>query len=381
MSRPRTLGETYPGAAAVASVPKKTSMLPSTHDANNAPPPTLKDVARESGYHITTISLALRDHASIPEATRQRIRDAAGRLGYERNPVYHALSRFREEGRVCAVAPRIAYLENFGLGSGLRRPSHFQAMLDGATRQAKLLGYEIESLAVGEDDHDSHSLTEHLRQHQITGVVIGAFLPGFSEVALNWDDHAVAKIHSRHTEPEATTIGNDQLREVRLAFHHLSALGYERIGLVVGRADEDACGHRHTAGYLMEEASIPPDRRVPPLLFPYNSEPPALAGMIARWVRRHRVDVVLCNVSAIREMLEREGLRVPADVACACLCLCEPSPPGLAGIRPLLHLVGERAVSIVVAQLKSGERGPSEFASSIYVQSIWQNGKSAPSRR
>ena len=83
--------------------------------------PTLKDVARETGFHITTISLALRGHTSIPEHTRQKIEAAAQLIGYQRNPVFHALSRFRQQGRVRAPAPRIAYLENYGAGSGFIR--------------------------------------------------------------------------------------------------------------------------------------------------------------------------------------------------------------------------------------------------------------------
>jgi DNA-binding LacI/PurR family transcriptional regulator len=345
-----------------------------------APSPRLKDVARESGYHITTVSLALRDHPSIPERTRRKIRTVAERLGYRRDPVYHALTRFREQGAVCGPAPKIAYLENFGLGSGVARPPHLQAVLDGARRQAEVLGYQLEAIAIGVDDHDSHSLSEYLRAYRIHGLIVGAFLPGFSEVALNWDEFATVRIHSRHTQPESAVVGNDQLREVRTAFQRLTALGYRRIGLVVGRTDEQACGYRHTAGYLMEEASLPADRMVPPLLYPSGVGEAALGAMIGRWVRRHRVDVVLSNHGSIRLLLEREELSVPDEVACAHLCLCAPVPAGAAGIRPRLDVVGERAVSMVVAQLKSGERGPPQFPSSIYVQSSWQDGPSAPPR-
>ncbi len=343
--------------------------------------PTLKDVAHASGFHITTVSKALREHPSIPASTRRDIQAIARRLGYERNPVFHALSRFRQEGDVRPPASRIAFLENYGLGSGRSRPPQQQAIVEGARRQAELLGYQLELLAVGEDDHDSRSLTQFLGANQITGIVLSCFQPGFAEIALNWDDYSVAKIHSRHTEPAATVVGNDQLREVRRGFRELAALGYRRIGLAVGRADEDACGHRHTAGYLMEEASVPVDQRVPPLLFPYSFDEVTVGGMIARWVRRHRIDAVLCNWTNIVAMLQREKLRVPDKVACAGLCLCDPVPPGLAGIRPRFDLVGERAISIVVAQLKSGERGLPDFPSSLYVQSTWQNGSSAPSHR
>lgn len=342
---------------------------------------TLKDVAKETGYHITTISLALRGHASIPSETRQLIEAAAERMGYQRNPVFQALSRFRQQGRVRAPSPRIAYLENYGVGSGLSRPSHLQEMLDGARKQAELLGYQLDVLAVGEDDLDARGVYQHLRAHRINGVVIGSFRPGCAELALNWDELAVAKIISRHTEPEVTVVSNDHLREVRMAFSRLTALGYKRIGLAVGRADEDACGHRHTAGYLMELSSIPPERQVPPLIFPYYNTDTILSGMIARWVRRHKVDVVLCNWLSIKPIIEREGLRVPDEVACACLCLCGPRDlTGLAGVRPQLNLVGERAVSIVVSQLKSGQLGIPECASSLYVQSTWKDGPSAPAR-
>ena len=339
--------------------------------------PTMRDVARQSGYHITTVSKALRDLPSIPEQTRRQIQAVAQTLGYERNPVYDALSRFRRDGDVSSAKPRIAYLENFGLGSGRPRPNHLEAVLNGGRAHARLLGYELEALAVGEDDRDSRSLTRHLAGNGITGVVIGYFQPGFSEIALNWDDYAVVKIASRHMEPDATVVCNDQLREVRLAFRRLTMLGYRRIGLAVGRADEDACGHRHTAGYLMEAALLPSEQHVPPLIFPYTMTEPDLSAMMGRWVRRNAIDAVLCNWGYVWDMLEHAGLDVPGTVGCACLCLCGKSRPGMAGVQPRLDLVGERAVSIVVAQLKSGERGLPNFPSSIYVQSSWQDGLSA----
>ncbi len=341
--------------------------------------PTLKDVAREAGFHVTTISLALRNHASIPEATRTRIKAIADQLGYEVNPVFHALSRFRKSGRVRAPAPRIAYIENYGASTGFQRSVHMQQILEGARRQAGVLGYELDLLSLGEDDMDAHAIAAHLAEHTITGIVIGAFIPGFAELALNWDDYSVVKIHSRHTEPDVTVVANDQLREVRLAFRRLTALGYKRIGLAIGRADEDGCGHRHSAGFLMEQATVPLEQRVPPLMFSYYASSEMLAGTLGRWVRRHDIDVVMCNWKNTREMLETTGLSVPDQVAWACLCLTSADPQ-TAGMRPNLDLVGERAVSILVSKLKSTERGTPEFPSSIYVQSSWQDGASAPGR-
>lgn len=350
------------------------------HADSSARMPTLRDVAAESGYHATTISKALRNHPSIPEETRRNIQSIAQRMGYERNPIYYALSRFRNEHPQGKESARIAYLENYGSGSGTPRPPHFEVILEGARNQASLLGYQLDVLAVGEDDHDARSLMRHLRDHHISGIVMANFQPGFAELTLNWDEFAVAKINSRHTEPNATVVSNDQLREVRLSLRRLRELGYRRIGLAIGRADEDACGHRHTAGYVMETAAFPEQERVPPLLFPYNIPMEAVSGMIGRWVRRNHIDVVLCNWLVIGEMLAASGLRVPDEVAFANLCISNPKDSHMAGMRPRLDLVGERAVSIVVAQLKSSALGLPEFPSSLYVQSDWQDGPSAPPR-
>jgi LacI family transcriptional regulator len=210
-------------------------------------------------------------------------------------------------------------------------------------------------------------------------VIIANFQPGFSDLTLNWSSFAIVKINSGHMEPRATMVTNDQLREVRLAYQKLFALGYRRIGLAVGRADEDAARQRHNAGYLMEQAALPLEQHIPPLVFPYNYDTPTISGFVGRWVRRHQVEAVICNWGNTDRLLALAGLRVPQEVACACLCVTKPFEH-LAGIVPNLRLVGERALSLLATQLKSGEFGVPEFASTTYVQSSWKDGATAPPR-
>src|SRR5256885_16225015 len=54
-------------------------------------PPTLREIARRAGVSHTTISLSLRNHPSIPERTRVRLRRLADRLGYRSNVLVSAL--------------------------------------------------------------------------------------------------------------------------------------------------------------------------------------------------------------------------------------------------------------------------------------------------
>lgn len=335
-------------------------------------------MARAAHVHYSTVSLALREHPSIPERTRERIRRAAQRLGYQPNPVLGALSRFRRGGER-ATAPRIAYLVNRSPEMRFHQMLYQQHFLIGARQQAEALGYELELLFVAEDHHDSASLEAHLRATQTPGIIIGAFEPGFADLALDWEHYSIVKIDSRHIAPAVPVVSNDQLQVVRLAFQRLHALGYRRIGLAVGRADEDGTDHRHAMGYLIEQSVVAPDDRIPPLLFPYNCDTSTVSGLLGRWIRRHRVDAVMCNWLNIPELLTEAGLRVPDEVACACLCLLEPRPT-LAGVVPNLPLIGTNAVSLLATLLRADERGVPETATTTYVQGIWQDGASAPAK-
>ena len=52
---------------------------------------SIRDVARESGVSITTVSHALNDKGRLNPETRERVREVAGRLGYRPNPAARSL--------------------------------------------------------------------------------------------------------------------------------------------------------------------------------------------------------------------------------------------------------------------------------------------------
>lgn len=340
---------------------------------------TIKDVAKAAGVHFTTVSLALRDHKSLPDSTKTYIRGVADRLGYVRNPIFSALTHFHLNGRVRADPPRLGYLINQPLERGAalcRQQSH---VLDGAREQARMLGYELEVILAGEKLTGA-ALEEKLRERNIAGLVIAGFDPGAPGVVLPWERFSVVKINSMHMEPSAPVVSSDHRQDVRLACQRLRALGYQRIGLAVGRADEDATESLYTAGYLLEQSALAPRDRVPELLFPYECTLAEAGRKLAVWAREHRVDAVVCNWSAVDELLRRAGLRVPEEIACASLCLLEHDG-GLAGVCPNPKVVGAKAISHLTTLLKSGERGVPLFASRTYVRSYWQEGDSAPAKR
>ena len=66
---------------------------------------TSADVARESGVSRTTVSYVLNGKVgvAIPEATRQRVRDAAERLGYTPSAAARALRSGKSDLVLCVL--------------------------------------------------------------------------------------------------------------------------------------------------------------------------------------------------------------------------------------------------------------------------------------
>ncbi|WP_269525557.1 LacI family DNA-binding transcriptional regulator [Coraliomargarita parva] len=98
-----------------------------------------KDIARELGVDVSTVSLALRGHPRISEATIRRVREAAERLGYRPDPALASIAASRWQGRRSVSGVMLAFLVDS------RKDEEVELKLyeRGIRRQADLLGYGV----------------------------------------------------------------------------------------------------------------------------------------------------------------------------------------------------------------------------------------------
>ena len=341
--------------------------------------PTIKDVARVAGVHFTTVSMALRGHPSIPATTRDRIVSAAGRIGYQRDAIFSALSNRRSRGANQSFIPRIAFISNISPLEEFQRHSAHRALLDGAQRQSEALGYKFELLLLGAGEHTSASLYKYLKKNSITGLIIGGFESGRTTLELPWSEFCVVKVDSRHMDPPVAIVSTDQFNGVRVAIQQMRALGYRRLGIAVGLHDEEGTDDMHVSGLLAEMPDIGTKDWIPPLLFPRNASGPDVIPLLGAWIKEHKIDAVICNWTSIRQLLSESGYRVPQDIACACLCMSRKNP-ALAGIVSNMGLVGQRASTLLATLLRSERRHSPNLATTTLVQGNWYDGSSAPLR-
>ena len=353
-------------------------VVPAPAGASNKPYHTLADIAAKAGVHVTTVSLALRDHPSIPPTTRARIRAVAKELGYRRDPLLDALNfhRSRQTKHVRNVSS--AFVVHAGT-TRLFHGNHYQPYVyEGAKATAEAHGHSLDIFVVGRGHLAPARLNTILTARWVTGVLLSTFEIDIEQLDLDWENFCTVKIECLHLKPHVDSVSNDQLQVARLAMQRLRALGYRRIGLATAREDQTRLAESFGMGVLLEQASLPESECVPPLFFGLN-EVPMLGQLIPEWIAAHHVDVVISNWNELFDVFASARIRLPDDVAFASLDI-PPSMPHIAGVVQNHRLVGQRAMEQLAIMTDSYQRGVPEAQTITFIPGYWQDGVTAPAK-
>lgn len=341
--------------------------------------PSIKDVARVADVHFSTVSLALRGNPRIPKETRERVEHAAKSIGYRKSKVASSLIDFRFN-KMPGQRPRIAFLTNRPSETHFFERLHMRYFFEGAKRKANTLGYDLSLILLGEKALTSDQVREELNNPLYEGIVLGAVLPPFENLGIDWSRFALAMIDSRFVDPQASLITNNQLQDVRIAFRRLEEQGFQRIGLAISDVDDSITNGLFTGGYLVEQARTGRRQILKPFILKRGSHWPDLVRDLGNWLRTNQLDALLSNWGDGMQMLLRDaGFRVPEDLGFACLCISDPTPD-IAGMVNNHHRVGEKAVETIAYNLKTGELGVPDCPNLEYVSSTWHPGHSGMGR-
>ena len=353
---------------------------------------TLADIAVRAQVHVTTVSLALRNHPRLPPATRERIQGLAKEMGYAPDPFLRALVAYRGKIMPRRNPPTLAYITHWDTRWGWQKVTAHPRFYAGAERKAGELGFRLEHFWVGEPGLTHSRLNSILRARAIDGIVVASHMREVdAALCLEWPRFSAVKIDYLPHQPALHNVTNDQCNIVRLAMRQVIAAGYRRVGFVMHRGWDHSVDHLWSAGYLCEQQHLAPEHRVPMYLFPAaepvgawinesKSEVVAPAETFDRWFREYRPEVIISKASFVRSRFEALGLRVPRDVAFADVFL-ETFDQQVAGVRQNHETVGELAVEILAGQLQHNKYGVPDIPTTTFVEGTWFDGASCPKRR
>lgn len=339
------------------------------------PKATLEDVARTAGVHRTTVSLSLRDHPRIPEATRERVKSIAHQLGYRINPLVSALMQSRRSGKPikhAALAYVTAYPTRWGwLPEHHDRPNFFP----GAAERARDFGYKLEHFWLREPGMTPHRFCDMLAARSINGLIVGRLPPSLNSLDLEWNRFSCVALGMTLRAPILHHVTENHFDTVWQAMERCRERGYRRVGFLFSDGnDSPRVGDRWLGAYFAQQLLVPPEDRIP-----VCPQIPTTEKIFREWFLAHRPDALLVNNPALLvQWLDNLGMRVPDDVGM--IALEHRRELECTGVYYDPAKVGGLAVEMLIGLMHRNETGVPSVQHEILLTGEWRENCMLPPR-
>jgi DNA-binding LacI/PurR family transcriptional regulator len=186
---------------------------------------TIKDIARECGVSLSTVSLVLNNNPRISDRTRQRVQEAVRRHAYQPNQQARGLAS-KSSRVVSVVVPNLNHVFS---------DVYFGEILSGLHARAAEADYKL-LLDVANDTF--------LNNQEYINIIRSRRADGMLFIASSVDDTYLREMESdelpfllvNHYYPHSklSYVTIDYRTSARMAVDHLMELGHRKIGLIAG---------------------------------------------------------------------------------------------------------------------------------------------------
>lgn len=311
---------------------------------------TIKDVAREVGVSINTVSRALNGKPDVSPETRRQVLAVAERLNYMPNKLARGL-RSNKTGVIGVIVADIAN-------------PFFSAVVKGMGKAAKELGYSIILQDTGENYENEEEAIQIMISEQVDGLLITPVQTENRSIHMLQESGIPFVLVARHfNDLDTDYVVADDVQGGYLATAHLIEKGHEKIAFINGPAYNSSAIERFQ-GYkkALEEHNIELNEKLirngaltmedgythcRVLLMQSDPRPTALFTFSDF--------VALGAMKAVHEL----GLRIPDDIAIVGyddidFAFCLESP--LTTIRFPKREIGEEAISVLEKKIDGQKR-------------------------
>jgi LacI family repressor for deo operon, udp, cdd, tsx, nupC, and nupG len=309
-------------------------------------PATIKDVARELGMSIATVSRALSRPELLRPSTRERVMGAVERLGYHPNMMARGLRQGLAHS-ILFVAPNLSpfFLEIFAGAEAVTRDSQFSLLFGNSNGDLDRVQHFFDQIASGRADGII----------LLTGVAPEAYSSGERQLP------PLITVLERLPGASVPVVHTDHYVGAQDAVRHLIDLGHRRIAHITGLR-RVASTIRRLEGYrsALGVAGLPvPAELIQSGDFSTSSGAAAMTHLMSL---AQPPTAVLCGndeiaYGAIRALVKM-GLSVPGDVSVVGFDdqnLAEFYNPPLTTVNIPRHELGRRAAQELIDQLAGRE--------------------------
>lgn len=309
---------------------------------------TIKDVAREAGVSVATVSRVWNEAAFVSPETRQRVAEVATRLGY--SPHGAARSLITRTTHAIGVLLPDLYGE------------FFSEIIRGIDHAAQDDGYHI-LVSSSHDSKDEIDAALRSMRGRVDGMIImSPDLEAQRTLHTLQGSFPVVLLNGGAESKAFDTITIDNHEGATAMVRHLIAHGHKRIAMIGGpERNYDAAERLRGYESALAESGIARDESLEVRGdFSELSGHRAVQQLLALSPRPTAIfaandSMAIGALSALRE----RGLRVPEDMAVAGfddIPLARYMNPPLSTVHVDISLLGERAAALLLSSLQKGPR-------------------------
>lgn len=309
---------------------------------------TIRDVAREAGVSVTTVSRVLNDSGPVKAATRQRVRDVAQRLHFTPNTTARSLSTKR------TLTLGVLLPDVYG--------EFFSEVIRGIDQVAQQHGYHVLISGAHNEPAEVDAAVSAMRG-RVDGLILMAAELDTETLARNLPERVPAVlINANHDASQFDTINIDNYGGAVAMTAHLLRLGHREIRMISGPArNRDAAERERGFRAALQQAGITPHPEwIVEGAFTEASGYRAAERLLTQGVRPTAIfaandSMAVGALSAARGL----GLRVPEDVAVAGfddVPIAEYVSPPLTTVRVAITKLGSCATERLVQNIRAHNR-------------------------
>jgi LacI family transcriptional regulator, galactose operon repressor len=195
----------------------------------------MKDIARELGVSVVTVSKALRSHPDISKPTRERVLLKVKELGYRPNLTARSLVTGRSS-LIGLIVPDLIH-------------PFFAEVAKGLSVAIRQQGYFLVVSSSEEDQELEQQEVEHMLAHRLDAMVIASCQTDAEFLRkIQPGDTPLILVDRSFKSLPAHFVGSDDYAAGKIAAEHLLAVGCKRPAHI--RGPENSVGQRRLKGFL-----------------------------------------------------------------------------------------------------------------------------------
>lgn len=316
---------------------------------------TIRDVAKEAGVAVCTVSFAMNGSAHVAEGTKKRIFAAIEKLNYRPNQSARGLVTKRTQNIGLAVPVNVRYMEGTVLSDIVQGTGEVAAEYD----YDLFLSFQKKDTA----EQQNHFILDMFRKRSADGLILfGAKLKETSYLELVKQRFPFVLISRPAIENVCYSVDVDNVAAAYQATSYLIAKGHRKIGFIPPSEMENGVAVDRLQGYrnAMREAGLPDNDWV--VFAPsYPSNGLQEARQLLESPKQRPTAIVAGRDkqgTGVLDVAKELGLSVPDDLAVVGIensILSQLSRPALTSVEIPMREMGNKAAHILLDLIR-GEK-------------------------